>query len=387
MRARLTRELVLRRGFDVVAVEADWPDASTLDRYVRDLPVAEHRFAPFTRFPTWMWRNRETEQLTEWLRAYNHERGDVSRRVAFFGLDLYSLFTSTRAVIAYLKTVDPDAAAAAVARYGLLTPWQLDPAAYGMAVLTGSAESCEDEVVSMLLELLQNRLAYSRLDGYRFFDAAQNAKLVVDAERYYRAMYRGSRESWNLRDGHMFETLRAILDERGPGSKAIVWAHNSHCGDASATEMGRRGETNIGQLCRRHFGEDVYIVGFGTDHGTVRAAHDWDEPGEVVQVRPAHALSHERLFHETGVPAFLLALRHPFHEALRDELSRDRLERAIGVVYRPETELQSHYFDAQLARQFDELIWFDETHALEELPAAGRARGLPERHPFALYQV
>jgi protein-L-isoaspartate(D-aspartate) O-methyltransferase len=384
MRTRVTRELVLRRGFDVVAVEADWPDASRVDRYVRSLPPTEHHFTPFARFPTWIWRNREAHELVEWLRACNAERLKPPQRVAFFGLDLYSLFTSAQAVIAYLRTIEPPAAKAAIARYGLLTPWQLDPAAYGQAVLAGRAESCEDDVVTMLRELLERRIDYARRDGYRFFDAAQNARLVVDAERYYRAMYRGARESWNLRDQHMFETLNAILDERGPSSKAIIWAHNTHCGDAAATEMGRRGEINLGLLCRQHFGDDAYAVGFGTDHGTVVAAHDWDAPGEIVRVRPAHALSHERLFHESKLPALLLPLRQPVRETVRDELSRSRLERAIGVVYRPETEVQSHYFEARLAQQFDEFVWFDRTQALEALPTPEQLRGMPDTYPFGL---
>jgi len=373
MRARITRELVLRRGFDVVAVEADWPDASSLDRQVRGLPPSEHRFTPFERFPRWMWRNRETLELIEWLKAYNADR-PLPRRASFFGLDLYSLFTSARAVIAYLKTVDPQAAQAALARYGLLTPWQLDGAAYGRAVITGRARSCEPEVVQILQDMLAQRLAYARRDGYRWFDGARNATLVVDAERYYREMYRGSRQSWNLRDRHMAECLWAILEDRGPASRAVVWAHNSHCGDAAATEMGHRGEINVGFLCRERLGERVYNIGFGTDHGTVMAAHEWDDPGEVVRVRPAHALSHERLFHETSVPAFLLALRQPVRDAVREELSASRLERAIGVVYRPETEVESHYFEAQLARQFDEYVWFDRTSAVTPLPEAVEGR-------------
>jgi protein-L-isoaspartate(D-aspartate) O-methyltransferase len=327
-----------------------------------------------------MWRNHEVSELVEWLRAYNAEQHELARRVSFFGLDLYSLFTSAEAVIAYLKTVEPAAAEAAIARYGLLTPWQLSPAAYGQAVLTGEAASCEDEVVKMLTEILARRLEFARRDGYRFFDASQNAQLVVDAERYYRAMYRGARQSWNLRDQHMFATLQAILNERGPTSKAIIWAHNSHCGDAAATEMGRRGELNIGMLSRRRFGDAAYAVGFGTDHGTVMAAHDWDEPGEVVRVRPAHPLSHERIFHESGLQAMLLPLRQPAREEVQSEFSRSRLERAIGVVYRPETEVESHYYDAVLEGQFDEFIWFDETRAVEPLPAP--QRGVPETYPF-----
>ena len=384
MRTRITRELVLRRGFDVVAVEADWPDASRVDRYVRALKPSEHQFTPFSRFPTWMWRNHEAHALIEWLRAFNATQRVPAKRVGFFGLDLYSLFTSAAAVIAYLQTVDPAAASAARARYGLLSPWQMDPAAYGHAVLSGETEAYEAPVMATLKNLLERRLDYARRDGYRFFDAAQNARLVADAERYYRAMYRGSTESWNRRDQHMFDTLLAILAERGPTSKAVIWAHNSHCGDATATEMGERGELNIGSLCRQHFDGTDYHVGFGTDHGTVAAAHDWDAPMELMDVRPAHALSYERLFHEARVPALLLPLRNPSRVAVTEELSARRLERAIGVVYRPVTELPSHYFLATLPKQFDEYIWFDETSAIHPLPPSIRHPDVSSTYPFTI---
>ncbi len=384
MRSRITRELVLRRGFDVVAVEADWPDASRVDRYVRALKPSEYRFTPFSRFPTWMWRNHEAHALIEWLRAFNATQRVATTRVCFFGLDLYSLFTSAAAVIAYLQTVDPSAASAARARYGLLSPWQLDPAAYGHAVLTGETQAHEAPVMATLKKLLERRLDYARRDGYRFFDAAQNAKLVADAERYYRAMYRGATESWNLRDQHMFDTLLSILEERGPTSKAVVWAHNSHCGDAGATELGDRGELNIGSLCRQHFEGSAYHVGFGTDHGMVAAAHDWDAPMESMEVRPAHPLSYERLFHQARVPALLLSLRNPARTAVTDELSARRLERAIGVVYRPATELSSHYFLASLPRQFDEYIWFDETSAIHPLPGSIRRPHVSSTYPFTI---
>ena len=382
MRACIVRELVLRRGFNLLAVEADWPDAARVDRYVRHLPPSEHAFTPFERFPTWMWRNQETAELVEWLRAFNAEQPNPERRVAFAGLDLYSLYTSAAAVIAYLNRVDPEAAAAARRRYGALTPWQLDPAAYGRAVVSGRFSGCEEEVVRMLTELLQRRLEYAAKDGYRFFDATQNARVVVDAERYYRAMYWGSRQSWNLRDTHMFVTLEALLEEHGPESRAIVWAHNSHVGDARATEMGARGETNIGHLCRERFAEDAYRVGFGTDHGTVAAASEWEAPMEIKTVRPAHALSYERIFHDTGEQAFLLALRQPARDAVREELMPSRLERAIGVLYLPETEVQSHYFEATLPEQFDELVWFDGTHAVHPLDDDVLRSQLPGANPF-----
>jgi protein-L-isoaspartate(D-aspartate) O-methyltransferase len=383
MRARITRELVLRRGFRMVAAEADWPDAAVVDRYVRHKPPSSHRWQPFARFPTWMWRNEETRELVEWLREYNREVRDPSLRVGFHGLDLYSLYTSADAVVRYLDRVDPPAAAVARARYGRLTPWQGDPAAYGRATVSGRYRACEPEVVAVLRDLLEQRIAYMAADGDDFIDAFQNARLVANAERYYRVMYYGSVESWNLRDQHMFDTLEVMLAFRGPASKIVVWEHNSHIGDATATEMGARGEHNVGSLCRARFGESLYAVGFGTDHGTVAAASDWDMPMEVMRVRPARDDSYEGLFHRAGIAAGLVHLRHPRRDALREELSVPRLERAIGVVYRPDTELESHYFQAILPRQFDEYAYFDRTSAVTPLPSA-RPAGVPDTYPFGL---
>jgi protein-L-isoaspartate(D-aspartate) O-methyltransferase len=296
---------------------------------------------------------------------------------------LYSLYTSIEAVLRYLDDVDPDAARVARARYGYLTPWQGDPAAYGRAVMTSGYRDCEEHVVAMLRDMLGKRLEYQLRDGERYLDALQNARVVANAERYYRAMYYGSRESWNLRDQHMFETLQVLLALRGPETKAILWEHNSHLGDARATEMGARGELNVGQLSRETFGEAAYLVGFGTDHGTVAAASDWDGPMEVKAVRPAHPDSYERICRDSEVAAFLLALRHPHRQEVREELTVARLERAIGVIYRPETELASHYFQAVLPVQFDEYIWFDETHAVTPLGRV-QTHGMPDTYPFGL---
>jgi protein-L-isoaspartate(D-aspartate) O-methyltransferase len=379
MRTRITQELITRRGFTAVAVEADWPDAAEIDRYIRARPARARSWVPFTRFPTWMWRNREVHSLIEWLRAHDLGTQEPELKVSFSGLDLYSMFTSAYEVVRYLDRVDPVAARAARERYGRLTPWQSDPAAYGRAALVGRMRSCEKDVVAMLRDLLEKRLDYATRDGDEFFDAAQNAQVVADAEHYYRAMYYGSAESWNLRDQHMFDTMRRILAHRGADTKLIVWEHNSHVGDAAATEMAVRGEHNVGHLARNAFGDGVYSIGFGTDHGTVAAAHDWDEPMEYMRVRPARSDSYERLCHDAGVPSFMLALRTPVRDEVVDELGEPRLERAIGVVYRPETELESHYFQAILPVQFDEYIWFDETHAIEPIgPIA------PPEHPFAL---
>jgi len=387
LRARLTRELVAHHGFRFVAVEADWPDAGQVDHWVRRLPLPPAPERAFTRFPTWMWRNREVLDFARWLREHNAHTPPEDA-VGFHGLDLYSLYTSTAAVLRYLADVDPGAAQVARQRYACLSPWQGDPAAYGRAVVTGGFRGCEQEAVAMLRDLFTRRLDYEHLGGerfgpWRFLDAAENARLVADAERYYRVMYWGSRESWNLRDRHMFATLQALLTFHGPEARAVVWEHNSHVGDARATEMGARGELNVGQLARETFGAEAFLVGLGTDHGTVAAASDWDGPMEVKRVRPAHVHSYEHLCHRTEVPAFLLHLRDPIRDDVVFELNEPRLERAIGVIYRPETEMASHYFQAVLPRQFDAYCWFDETRAVAALPA-DETDGMLDTYPFGL---
>jgi protein-L-isoaspartate(D-aspartate) O-methyltransferase len=328
-----------------------------------------------------MWRNHEVLEFVEWLREWNAGHGSA---VGFYGLDLYSMYRSIRLVLDYLDRVDPEAARTARERYGCLTPWEGDPATYGRAAISGRYRVCEAEAVAMLRDLLDREIAYAARDGEHFLDAVGNARVVANAERYYRAMYYAGETSWNLRDEHMFETLQALLRFHGPQAKAILWEHNSHLGDAAATEMGARGQLNVGYLCRQAFGDQAYLVGFGTDHGTVAAAHEWDGPMRVMAVRPAHPQSYERLCHDSGVPAFALHLRKPSRSAVREELAAPRLERAIGVVYRPDTELQSHYFHAILPQQFDEYVWFDETHAVRPVTDA-EARGLPRAHPFAPY--
>ena len=382
MRERISRELIEHKGFSFIAIEGDWPDAARIDHYVRHAEYPPSEWTAFARFPVWMWRNQEVRQFVDWLRARNGGL-EPGKRVAFHGLDLYSLYNSIRSVLEYLDEIDPATARVARQRYGCLTPWQADPATYGQAALTGSYQTCEREVVTMLLDLMEKRRAYAVHDGERFLDVVQNARLVANAERYYRIMYYGSRASWNLRDGHMFETLKTLLDFHGPASKAIVWAHNSHVGDSAATEMASRGEFNIGHLCRKEFGAAAYSIGFGTNSGFVAAASDWDGPMETKAIRPALPESYEQLCHAAGVPRFLLPLRRPLRAGLVEGLSTPRLERAIGVIYRPKTELESHYFQAILPRQFDEYIWFDESNAITPLEA-DELEGLPDTYPFGL---
>jgi protein-L-isoaspartate(D-aspartate) O-methyltransferase len=381
MRDRITRELILHKGFRIVAIESDWPDAARIDHYVRHLEYPPSEWTAFARFPTWMWRNSEVRAFVDWLREHNAPL-KPTQRAAFHGLDLYSLYDSIRAVLKFLDEVDPATARVARERYGCLTPWQSDPTTYGHAALTGNYPTCESEVALVLTELLHKRGKYAQHDGERFLDAVQNARLIANAEHYYRVTYYGSRASWNLRDNHMFETLKTLLTHYGPDSKAIVWAHNSHVGDAAATEMSSRGEYNIGRLCRKEFGDKAYAIGFGTNSGTVAAASKWDGPMEIKTVQPAIRESYEHVFHQTAVRSFSLDLRQPDRRDLQD-LRNPRLQRAIGVIYRPETELASHYFQAILPQQFDEYIWFDrtkavtpfETHMMDEMP---------DTYPFGL---
>ncbi len=384
MRARITQELIEKKGFTIIAAEADWPDAAHLDHYIHGTepdPLLESK--PFSRFPTWMWANHSVLEFSHWLKVHNEKISSPDKQVGFYGLDLYSLFSSIEAVLSYLEKVDPETAEVARVRYGCLMPWASDPGMYGRVTLTKQYRECEQEVVAALQDLLRKRMEYSMADGEQFFNAEQNARLVTNAERYYRTMYYAENNSWNQRDQHMFDTLQSVLAFRGPQSKAVIWAHNSHIGDARATQMSARGELNIGQLARQAYGDKAYNIGFGTDHGTVAAASEWGGPMEIKQVQPSHMDSYERVCHEVATDNFLLPLRKPLKEITRKKLLEERLERAIGVIYRPETELQSHYFYASLPNQFDEYIWFDETRAVDAL-SKETMKGMPDTFPFGL---
>jgi erythromycin esterase-like protein len=392
-RARITRRLIEEKGFTAVAVEADWPDAYRINRYVRAASAdasAVDALADFKRFPAWMWRNADVLDFVGWLRATNDARRNASGAVGFYGLDLYSLHTSMEAVLQYLKKVDPDAARRARYRYGCFDHFGEDPQAYGYAASFGLEASCEQDVVNELVELRRRAAEYAQRDGRiaadEFFYAEQNARLVKNAEHYYRSMFGGRVESWNVRDRHMAETLETLLEHlghQGTRAKVAIWAHNSHLGDARATDMGRRGELNLGQLVRERFGREAFLVGFTTYSGTVTAASDWNAPAERKRVRPALPESYEALFHSVGVPRFLLV---PSDGGAALALREPRLERAIGVIYRPQAERVSHYFHARLPDQFNALLHFDETRAVEPLERdAGWERGeLPETFPSAL---
>ena len=392
-RALITRRLIKERGFHAVAVEADWPDAYRVNRYARgsgDGATAIEALSGFQRFPTWMWRNADVLDFVGWLREHNAPRAEA-KQVGFYGLDLYSLHASMAAVLEYLEKVDPAAARRARIRYACFDHVGGNPQQYGYAARYGLAPSCEREVIDQLIELRQAAGEYARRDGRLapddLFFAEQNARVVADAERFYRAMFGGRATSWNLRDQHMADTLAALggfLDRGGGRAKIVLWAHNSHLGDARATDMGRSGELNVGQLVREQHGEDVRAIGFTTYEGTVTAASDWDAPAERRIVRPALPESYEALFHETGIRNFLLDLTRP--SAAVSALDESRLERAIGVIYRPETERLSHYFHARLPLQFDAVLHYDTTRAVEPLERTGVwERGeLPETYPTAL---
>src|SRR5256886_1468900 len=372
-RAEIPKRLIKEKGFTAIAVEADWPDAFRVNRYVRGLGddrSGDQALSGFKRFPTWMWRNTVVLDFVEWLREYNSSLHINAAKAGFYGLDLYSLYTSIEAVLGYLNKIDPAAAKRARYRYSCFEHFAEDTQAYGYAANFGLTESCERDVIEQLIELRRQAADYASRDGRvaqdEFFFAEQNARLVLNAERYYRSMFRGRVESWNLRDQHMAETLGALvthLNAQGQTAKVAVWEHNSHLGDARATYMADHGELNVGQLVRERYGSEAVLVGFTTHRGTVTAASDWDGPAERKRVRPALEDSYEASFHDADIPNFLLPLRGPDSEAFRDS----RLERAIGVIYLPQTERQSHYFEARLSDQFDAVIHFDETSALQPL--------------------
>jgi erythromycin esterase-like protein len=388
-RARMTRSLIEQAGFNAIAVEADWPSAYRLNCFVRGTGKdrsAVEALDDFKRFPRWMWRNQVVEAFAIWLRAHNEA---APNPVGFYGLDLYSLNESVHLVLRYLQKVDPEAAKRARERYSCFDHRHGDDGqGYGAAVLTGREESCELGVLQQLLELQQRQAEYSssdsRLPEDAHFFALQNARLVANAERYYRTMFRGGADSWNLRDSHMAETLEALfeyLDQPRLPSKIVVWAHNSHVGDARHTEMGWHGQLTLGQLARERYDRDAFLVGLTTYEGTVTAASDWGAPPQVKQVVPGRGDAYEGELHEAGLRRDLLLFD------TGDEVDPRRLERAIGVIYRPETERQSHYFQAELARQFDAVGHFDRTRALVPLdrdPGWVSEGEAPETYPFGV---
>jgi erythromycin esterase-like protein len=389
-RAEITKRLIAEKSFSAVAVEADWPDAYRVNRYVRGVgtdPDANSALAGFQRFPTWMWRNADVLDFVGWLRAHNDKISLTELNVGFYGLDLYSLYSSIEEVLGYLDKVDPEGAKRARYRYSCFDQFGEDTQAYGYAATVGLTESCEREVIGQLVELRRRAAEYASRDGRvaadEFFFAEQNASLVKNAEEYYRSMFRNRESSWNLRDRHMADTLEHLvgfLAGQGQRAKIVLWEHNSHLGDARATEMGDSGEINVGQLVRERYKDEAVLIGFSTYTGTVTAASDWGAPAERKRVRPALENSYEWLFHKAGPERFVLNL----HDERLKPLRERRLERAIGVIYRPDSERVSHYFYADLPAQFDAILHIDETRAVEPLeraPGWQRDQEIPETFP------
>jgi erythromycin esterase-like protein/predicted phosphoribosyltransferase len=395
-RAEITKWLIEEKGFCAVAAEADWPDAYRVNRYVRGLgedTTAEEALRGFERFPSWMWRNNVVRDFVDWLRADNRRcESQHRRRAGFYGLDLYSLHRSMHEVVTYLDKIDPAAAGRARARYACFDHASADDGqAYGFRAAFGAGLSCEKEAIDQLVDIQRNALVYARRDGLlaedELFYAEQNAQVVRDAEYYYRAMFSGRVTSWNLRDQHMADTLQALLAhlDRYPDAtpaRIVVWAHNSHVGDARATEVSSDGQLTLGQLVRERYRDDCRLIGFSTYTGTVTAASDWGGVAERKMVRPALPGSIEELFHETGKPAFAVSS----DGAARAALDVVRLGRAIGVIYLPATERQSHYFHVRPADQFDAMIHIENTQALEPLEVTSQwvAGETPETYPTGL---
>ncbi|MES2217903.1 MAG: erythromycin esterase family protein [Pseudomonadota bacterium] len=375
-RAKITEQLITQKGFMAVAIEGDWPDAYRIHRYLQGMGSKEEwmqALGKFTRFPTWMWRNATIAPFIQWLRSYNDNVSAPHNKIGFYGLDLYSLHSSMQAVIDYLLKIDPEAAERARKRYSCFDHFGLDPQNYGFQTSKGQEKPCINEAIAEVLELQQHAFKYVSDDSDQedeFFYAIQNARLVKDAEEYYRSMFEGRISSWNIRDMHMLKTLNTLAEHLekkwNKPAKIVVWAHNSHVGDARATEMGDQGEVNIGQLVREHHGsEDTYLLGFSTYQGSVAAADDWDTPVKHKVVNPGLVGSYEALFHELKHKNFILDMRG--NEKLEHYLQINRLQRAIGVVYRPDSELASHYFLTRLPYQFDAIIHFDKTTAVQPL--------------------
>lgn len=393
-RSLITQRLIQEKGFTAVAVEADWPDAYRVNRFVKGAskdPTAAEALGNFERFPMWMWRNTDVLEFVNGLRQFNDRLTGDRPKVGFYGLDLYSLYGSISAVLQYLDQTDPAAAQRARDRYACFEHFDEDSQNYGYAVSSGLSEPCEQAAINQLLELQRQAVENLSHNGAgaaeEFFYIEQNARLIKNAEAYYRSMFQGRVSSWNLRDRHMAETLAHLLEhleQPHQPAKVVVWAHNSHLGDARATEMADQGELNVGQLVREHYGQEAVLIGFSTYTGTVTAASEWDGPAATKQVRPGMPRSYEAVFHEVGIPQFWLNLRSS--DPAIAKLKKSRLQRAIGVIYRPESERFSHYFHARLPEQFDAIIHLDDTRAVEPLDrqSVRELYEVPDTYPSSL---
>lgn len=370
-RISLTQQLIEQKGFMAIAIEGDWPDTYAIHRYIQGKGATDNwqqALQNFKRFPTWMWRNKTLPPFLKWLRNYNDNH--ASQKIGFYGMDLYSLSTSIEAVINYLTTVDINAAQQARLRYACFDHIQTDPQQYGYLTSLGLRKACIQQAVDQFIEMQNAALMSLHNDNdEEHFYATQNARLVKNAEEYYRAMFEDHFSSWNIRDQHMAETINVLADHLekkfNKPAKIIVWAHNSHVGDARATEMNEREEINIGQLIREQHKQDAFLLGFSTFHGTVTAATNWDDDPQCKKINPALDGSYEELFHAMNAKNFILNLKN--NKQLEHYLKIPRLQRAIGVIYRPDSERLSHYYFSRLPYQFDSIIHFDKTSAVEPL--------------------
>jgi erythromycin esterase len=380
-RARLSQRLIREKGFSFIAVEGDWPDSYRVNRFVKGYPDSGERardvLREFARWPTWMWANWEVAALAEWMRGFNRGRA-ADDKVGFYGLDVYSLWQSLEAIMGYLERTDPQALEVARRAYACFEPYQEDVHAYAEATAFVPT-SCEDEVTDLLGEIRARATGYAE-DHEARFSAEQNARAVVGAERYYRTMIRGSSESWNERDRHMMGTLESLLEQHGDQSKAIVWEHNTHIGDARATDMASAGMVNTGQLARERYGEhDTVLVGFGSHRGSVVAGAFWGAPMERLPMPPARQGSWEDVFHEAGGRDLLLLT-----DRLSDQARERRGHRAIGVVYDPARERYGNYVPTDLPRRYDAFIFLDETEALHPLHVVPEEVGPPGTYPWGV---
>lgn len=383
-RARISKRLITEKGFRFIAVEGDWPDCYEVNRYVKgqmnpgmDAREVLHRF---DRWPTWMWANWEVVALVEWMRRFNEGKSDAEK-AGFYGLDVYSLWESLDAIYRYIRENHPDRAGEAIEAMACFEPFNREGQEYAWYTRM-VAEDCEDEVVALLTSLRRSRAeAWESPESH--FDAEQNALVAVNAERYYRAMVRSDSGSWNVRDVHMADTLDRLMARHGPNSKAIVWEHNTHIGDARATDMREAGMVNVGQLAReRHASEGVVLVGFASYEGSVVAGSKWGAPMNVMPVPRAMAGSWEWILHRAIDGDGLLLL-----DSLRGsaEFASMRGHRAIGVVYHPEREVMGNYVPTELAQRYDALLFLNRTHALHPLHLDVRtAHEPPETYPWGV---
>lgn len=383
-RDRISRRLIQEKGFHFIAVEGDWPDCYLVNRWIKGADgdgSARGMLHGFERWPTWMWANEEVARLAEWLREHNRSLSSDDAKVGFYGLDVYSLWDSMDVVTRYLEKVDPQAAARARGAYGCFDPYEEDVQDYAMATALVPT-TCEDEVVRILSDLRAKGPDYAEEGREAYFNAEQNALVARNAERYYRAMIRGGAQSWNVRDTHMIETLERLLQHHGPDSKAIVWEHNTHVGDARATDMARAGMVNVGSLARERWGGDVVIAGFSSHRGSVIAGSEWGAPMQRMPVPEAREGSWEHVFHEAGAHDKLVMMED-LDEVEAAEASRGH--RAIGVVYHPEREAYGNYVPSVLPFRYDAMLYIDHSHALHPLKMTGKMEhDPPETYPSGM---